>query len=105
MLVVQDAGLCIGWSHFGKNEQEGLIVFTRVVMIKKIWIYDSNVLLPFIDSIRKEYSSFYVSDSISIPDELTAAAWRMETYLKCIFHQTEVVHQNESNSKKDRPTD
>ena len=76
MLVVQVAGLCIGGSGVGANEQEGYIVFTRSGQDQKRFeFYQSNVLLPFINSLRKEYSNFDISDGISIPDELTAAAW------------------------------
>ena len=76
MLVVQVAGLCIGGSGVGANEQEGYIVFTRSGQDQKRFeFYQSNVLLPFINSLRKEYSIFDISDGISIPDELTAAAW------------------------------
>ena len=76
MLVVQVAGLCIGGSGVGANEQEGYIVFTKSGQDQKRFeFYQSNVLLPFINSLRKEYSNLNISDGISIPDELTAAAW------------------------------
>ena len=76
MLIFQVAGLCIGGSGVGANEQEGYIVFTRSGHDQKRFeFYQSNVLLPFINSLRKEYSNSDISDGISIPDELTAAAW------------------------------
>ena len=76
MLVVQVTGLCICDSGVGANEQEGYIVFTRSGQDQKRFeFYQSNVLLPFINSLRKEYSNFDISDGISVPDELTAAAW------------------------------
>jgi hypothetical protein len=76
MLVVQVECLCIGESGVGAIEQEGYIVFTkRGQDQKQVEFYQSNVLLPFINSLRKEYSDFDISDGISIPDESTAAAW------------------------------
>ncbi len=76
MLVVQVAGLCIGGSGVGANEQEGYIVFTKSGQDQKRFeFYQSNVLFPFINSLRKEYSDFDISDGITIPDELTAVAW------------------------------
>ena len=62
------------WS--GRNEQVGYIVFTKNGHDKERFeFYQKNVLLPFINSLHKEYVDFDISDSTSIPDELTAVAW------------------------------
>ncbi len=51
-------------------------MFTKSHQDQKLFeCYQSNVLLSFINSLRKEYSIFDVSNGISIPDEITAAAW------------------------------
>ena len=76
MLVVQVAGLCIGGRGVGAHAQEGYIVFTGSGQDQiRFEFYQSNALLPLINSLKKEYSNFDISDGISIPDKLTAASW------------------------------
>ena len=60
----------------GGNEQVVFIVFSKNGHDKERFeFYQKNVLSPFINSLRKEYADFDVSDGMSIPDELSTVAW------------------------------
>jgi hypothetical protein len=78
MVVLKIPGLCIGGSGIGANTLDGFVVFTRKGNgndKKRFQYYQKNVLIPYINWLRKEFAGYNIEDGTTIPDELTAVAW------------------------------
>ncbi len=78
MVVLKIPGLCIGGSGIGANTLDGFVVFMRKGNgndKKRFQYYQKNVLIPYINWLRKEFAGYNIEDGTTIPDELTAVAW------------------------------
>lgn len=77
ILVVKIPGLCIGGGGVGSSKEEGYLCLQKKTPgadEKRFAYYQKNVMVPFINRIREEYSrkSFDASSGMAVLVELTA---------------------------------
>ena len=78
-IILQVEGLCIDGGEVSiDNKEKGYVMFMRNDADADKYrykYYRDEVLIPFIQSTRKEYDGFSNESNLPIPEDLTAVSW------------------------------
>jgi hypothetical protein len=118
LVVLKVRGLCIGGVGIGGDTQLGYVVFTRKesgAEKKRFVYYQNEVLIPFMNKMRKDYSGYDTSGGMPIPDTLTGVSWcdgdmsqvKAVTSEHQLFTDNKVIanKQNAARSGVEQPAD